>query len=833
MTVLRESGKVLSAKAQAQFVHWVIGRQLIGDERRGGWAYTPWIKGGDPDRKWNPKSWELPIDLAELEAWISSHPQDDLYFSPTIYRNRGGSRSDARASRVIHVDFDEVDPRQFASELQPTALWETSPHRWQGIYVTSAALEPDEFAVWSKKITYHFGADKGCWSINHVIRIPGRRNHKNTYGPDGARGGFWWVDSKKAVDLTDAAWTNIPDVETTRTALDNASPALTASAPVDAAEVIRRLPGSLRQMLRGATDDRSEGAHVAAKELLREGLTYAEVAAVLLASPIFEKFASRSDVDEQVKRELGKALGALEREGWVFDPVAATVHEQVNIDTDPFMGAGKGYTEAMLSALVAREVLAGRRRWVTGIGWHGWTGQVWEQVPEETVLEDVRRYVVARWEAALEATKRAETEEQKDSADRVVKSWKAAQSRAKLSAITVLTRGIEGIQAQVTDFDSNPDLLNAANGVVDLRTGDLRPHDPDLLMTRIAPATYRPGYRHPDWDQALEALPEDVREWVQLRYGQGCTGHAPPDDLLIFQEGGGANGKTTIVQGIKGALGNYYGEIPHRALMGDAKAHTTDLMVFLGRRTVVLEELPDHTLSVNRIKSVFGSETITARFIAKDNVTYRTTHTGFVNTNNLPRIEEKDHGTWRRLVRLRFPYTFRPEHEELRGAHDRRGDSNLRARLRDGEQGQHDAVLTWLVEGAVAWYQADRMMPAPPHRVQEDTRAWRSRNDVVLAYVGRRLAFDLESHVRASDLFDDFTRWLADEAPNRSMSKETFERDLAELQEVQDNGVNRVRQQRRTSQLSVPFAVFDDKGSGKYPAWRGIRFLTMGELMDS
>jgi putative DNA primase/helicase len=93
-----------------------------------------------------------------------------------------------------------------------------------------------------------------------------------------------------------------------------------------------------------------------------------------------------------------------------------------------------------------------------------------------------------------------------------------------------LARGI--VERRVTELDRHPDLLNTPSGVVDLRTGDLLGHDPNLLMTKIAGAEYRPGATHPDWAKALEAVPDDTRDWLQLRLGQAITGHMTPDDVL-------------------------------------------------------------------------------------------------------------------------------------------------------------------------------------------------------------------------------------------------------------------------------------------------------------
>jgi putative DNA primase/helicase len=95
------------------------------------------------------------------------------------------------------------------------------------------------------------------------------------------------------------------------------------------------------------------------------------------------------------------------------------------------------------------------------------------------------------------------------------------------------------------------------------------------------PVRYSPDATHPDWDAALAAIPEEVRGWLQLRYGQGVTGHMTPDDLLVVQDGGGENGKTTYAVAVRGALGDYYVAISHRALLGDPSQHPTEL----GRRT--------------------------------------------------------------------------------------------------------------------------------------------------------------------------------------------------------------------------------------------------------
>ena len=117
--------------------------------------------------------------------------------------------------------------------------------------------------------------------------------------------------------------------------------------------------------------------------------------------------------------------------------------------------------------------------------------------------------------------------------------------------------------------------------------------------------------------------------------------------------------------------------------------------------------LTDNDAAICKISDaqhLHGTGEMSARHCGKDTV-YRTpSHTIFVTTNYLPRVDESDHGTWRRLASS-LPYRYRRPHEEIEREGDLRGDPALRQRVRDGHDGQHEAVLAWLVRGAMRWYQ--------------------------------------------------------------------------------------------------------------------------------
>src|ERR1017187_8141018 len=485
-----------------------------------------------------------------------------------------------------------------------------------------------------------------------------------------------------------------------------------------------------------------------------------------------------------------------------------------------------GLSDALLAEDVDAEVLDGKYCWSSGLGWMRWDGRRWARTPDQDVIEQVRRWVLRRYADAMRASAKCATKGDIAGADRMAalaKEWRKYQARERIMAVTVLAEGLARVDA--ADFDAHPDLLNCSNGVVDLRTGELEAHDPDLLMTKLTGCDYVAGARHIDWERALEAVPPDVREWYQVRLGQGITGHMTPDDLLIVQQGSGSNGKTTVMAAVRGAAGDYFLDVNHRALLGDAKQHSTEIADFQGVRLALLEELPEgRHMSVTRLKMLVGTPTITARKMRQDDVSFPATHTMILSTNYLPQFPETDDGTWRRLACVKFPYRFTDGDERAAGDSGRAGDPSLRERLSRSEDEQAEAVLAWLVAGAVEWYKMDRIMPDLPERVKADTRAWRAEADLVMAYLDDNIIFDRASHVMSTDLRADFNEWVH----NRGQEKwgdALFGGRFDGHSEMTAHGVVKKKTKATRAGLSRWPSGFGGV-SASYAAWFGLRFRT-------
>jgi putative DNA primase/helicase len=164
----------------------------------------------------------------------------------------------------------------------------------------------------------------------------------------------------------------------------------------------------------------------------------------------------------------------------------------------------------------------------------------------------------------------------------------------------------------------------------------------------------------------------------------------------------------------------------------------------------------------------------------------------FCTTNYTPRVDETDHGTWRRLAMLRFPFTFLAKGKPLITPNDRHGDSGLRDRLKDGRDGRHDAIVTWVVEGAMAYFADPDDAMALTQKVEDDTREWRMGSDRILGFWDEALIPDRDRAVITEELHNTFNRWL-DGNGHRGWSREMFQPRFAQHMETTQNRVEKGR----------------------------------------
>src|SRR6266536_2952449 len=167
-----------------------------------------------------------------------------------------------------------------------------------------------------------------------------------------------------------------------------------------------------------------------------------------------------------------------------------------------------------------------------------------------------------------------------------------------------------GVHIEHRELDQRHEYLNALNGTIDLRTGVLRPHDPDDLITKQIEVIYDPTARAPRWERYLAEWQPDLemRTYLQEKIGAAATGYAPEEFDIHYGEGG--NGKGKFFNGVTNVLGPYANQ-PHKSLIvkQDGTQHETIIADLFGVRLAVFAETDrDVRLDEERVKELSGND---------------------------------------------------------------------------------------------------------------------------------------------------------------------------------------------------------------------------------
>ncbi len=393
-------------------------------------------------------------------------------------------------------------------------------------------------------------------------------------------------------------------------------------------------------------------------------------------------------------------------------------------------------------------------------GWFAWDGRRWKRDHAKAARETCRRWVLTLGQQMWRS----------DTDPELVRKMTSYKHKARIEAVVELASGIDRIVADSHEFDQHPDLLCARNGVINLRTGALEPHDPALRLTRLTDIDYRPDAHHSDVQAVLEVVDADVATWLQTMFGYAATGHVREDLMPVF-DGTGSNGKTTLLAAVSAALGEHAKAAPDKLLMDAGNEHPTLIADLFGRRLVYIEETAEGgSLKVERMKALTGGGELSARYMRQDYFTFTPTHQLVIATNHRPAVNSTEHATWRRLRLVPFPHRYTSESEARPG--DRIIDRGLRHRLTTGE-GQREATLAWVVAGAVRWHR-DGLDHCPA--IATATDAWRLSEDVILRFIEDRCELAPGLSTRSSELHSEYTKWCEHEGRPSSSNKEFTKR---------------------------------------------------------
>ena len=207
----------------------------------------------------------------------------------------------------------------------------------------------------------------------------------------------------------------------------------------------------------------------------------------------------------------------------------------------------------------------------------------------------------------------------RDRRERVMKFALRLERRDAISNMLAIARALKPIADAGDRWDADPWLLACPNGIVDLRTGQLRHGHPEDRIRLTTMAMFDAGADCPRWTQFVNEIfggDAALIAFVQRAVGYSLTG-ITTEQVLFLCYGTGANGKGTFANTLKRAVGDYACNMPFATVeLNQRSSIPNDVAALLGRRFVVASETNDGTrLNEARVKALTGCDPITARFL--------------------------------------------------------------------------------------------------------------------------------------------------------------------------------------------------------------------------
>ena len=341
-----------------------------------------------------------------------------------------------------------------------------------------------------------------------------------------------------------------------------------------------------------------------------------------------------------------------------------------------------------------------------------------------------------------------------------------SESSRSLNAMVSVASTESDVVISANRLDADPWLFNVANGTIDLRTGKMQQHDRTDFITKMSSVVYDTNAQCPLWDDFLMyAMEEDTEivEFINRFFGYCLTGLVT-EQVLLFMEGTGSNGKTTALLILMHILGDYAIQgAPGLLLAKHGEAHPTEVADLEGTRFVANSEVEKgKPFAESLIKQLTGNDKIRARRMRQDFYEFDPTHKLCIAANHRPIIKGNDEGIWRRIIRIPWKRAIPADKK----------DPFFLDKLKKEAPG----ILNKLVAGCVAWQEKGLQ---PPEKVRIATSDYREEMDVLADFMEEKCLFGEQHKVAQKELYLAYVDWC-EELKQKPQNYRLFNRQLKE-----------------------------------------------------
>ena len=375
--------------------------------------------------------------------------------------------------------------------------------------------------------------------------------------------------------------------------------------------------------------------------------------------------------------------------------------------------------------------------------WFIWNGKYWAK-------DDSGKIINYAIESVRSIIHYADLLPDGDKRKELIKHSLKSENAGKLKALLDIASGLDAMSINPDMFDKNLWYLNAENGVINLKSGNLISHNENLYITKMCKVGIDKKCKTPLWDNLLDKITkgeELMKRYLQKAIGCALSGDVSEQAIFILY-GKGSNGKSTFLNIIAELLQDYSQNTPSETFMiKKNEAVNNDVARLKGARFVTAIEVEENKrLAESLIKSMTGGDKLTTRFLYGEFFDYKPQFKVFLACNHRPIIRDTTHSIWRRIKLIPFEATI-SEQERDKYLFDKIVDNEL------------PGILAWAVEGCLLWQKEGLTMP---DSITTATEKYRSEMDAFGNFLEEVCVLGEEYKVTNKALRAAYEEWCKD-----------------------------------------------------------------------
>jgi P4 family phage/plasmid primase-like protien len=271
-------------------------------------------------------------------------------------------------------------------------------------------------------------------------------------------------------------------------------------------------------------------------------------------------------------------------------------------------------------------------------------------------------------------------------------------------------------------------LLPVANGVVDLRNGELLKREAHHMFSFALTIHYNKYARTDCWYKYFNQVFQNdtqVVEWIQTYLGYTLTGETNLQRIVVFW-GSGSNSKSVLLGFINRLFKDNNSEDSAKSNLfctltiddvskKDSPNRDGVYNARFARAAVLIESPKNSRLDEELIKQMSGQDPVSVSGKYKNQITFIPQFKFYIITNNKPKFEsdEESKATWRRVILVPFETIFKDKDsldwDNTLASEGKmcEKDEKFLLELNNNMEG----LLKWLVEGSVRYYTSPEKVP--------------------------------------------------------------------------------------------------------------------------